>query len=131
MSNELADPHDTTTLTPAAAERIVDGYLTCWNETDRARRAAAIASTWCDDARSVDPLAEATGHAAIDEMIAAVQAQMPGHRFERRGAIAAHHDVVHWPWVMRGADGAHVLTGIDTAVIRDGRIAALAGFFDA
>lgn len=123
MHTDFID-HDT-------AERIVDAYLTCWNEHDPARRAAAINATWHDDARSVDPLADVTGHAAIAEMMEGVNVQMPGHRFERRGAVRCHHDVIHWHWAMCTSDGDPVLTGIDTAHVRDGRIASLYGFFDA
>ncbi len=123
MHTDIID-HDT-------AERIVDAYLACWNEHDPATRAAAISAAWHDDARSVDPLADVTGHAAIAEMMEGVSVQMPGHRFERRGAVRSHHDVVHWEWAMCTSDGAPVLTGIDTAHVRDGRIASLYGFFDA
>ena len=86
------------TIDNDAAERIVDAYFACWNVHDPDTRAAAIGAAWHDDARSVDPVADVTGHAAIAEMTNGVNAQMPGHRFERRGTIGAHHDVVHWSW---------------------------------
>jgi|CXWL01.1.fsa_nt_gi hypothetical protein len=126
----MVDMH-TDTIDNDTAERIVDAYLTCWNEPDPERRAAAISDAWHDDARSVDPLADVTGHAAIADMIDGVSVQMPGHRFERRGPARAHHDVVHWAWTMFAPDGTQVLTGIDTAHVRDGRITSLFGFFDA
>jgi formylmethanofuran dehydrogenase subunit E len=64
-------------------------------------------------------------------MMAGIQTQMPGHQFEQRGTARDHHDVVHWEWAMCGPDGIEVLTGIDTASVRDGRIVSLYGFFDA
>jgi hypothetical protein len=121
----------TDTLHLGTAQRIVDAYLACWNAPDHESRAQTLGEAWHDDARSVDPLAEVTGVAEIAEMMAGVQAQMPGHRFEQRGAVRAHHDVVHWGWAMCTADGTEVLTGIDTAVVREGRIVSLYGFFDA
>jgi hypothetical protein len=114
-----------------SAQRLVDAYLACWNAPDEESRVRAIGETWHVDARSVDPLADVSGHAAIAEMMAGVQTQMPGHRFVQRGTARAHHDVVHWEWAMCGPDGTEVLAGIDTATVRDGRIASLYGFFDA
>lgn len=137
----MGDMHtDTTTQTDAtetditetdATQRLVEGYLACWNAPDPARRAELIAATWHEHARSADPLADVTGHAAIAEMMAGIQAQMPGHRFEQRGAARAHHDVAHWAWALCGPDGTEVVTGVDTALLHDGRIVSLYGFFDA
>jgi hypothetical protein len=114
-----------------SAQRLIDAYLACWNASDDEVRSRMIGETWHDDARSVDPLADVSGHAAIAEMMAGIQTQMPGHQFEQRGTARDHHDVVHWEWAMCGPDGIEVLTGIDTASVRDGRIVSLYGFFDA
>jgi hypothetical protein len=113
------------------AEDIVDGYFACWNEADDDRRSALVAQVWHDDARSVDPLADVTGHGAIASMMGAIQSQMPGHRFAVSGDVRTHHDAMHWGWSMTGPDGTVAVTGIDTALVRDGRIQFLAGFFDA
>jgi hypothetical protein len=91
-----------------SAQRLIDKYLACWNALDDESRVRAIG-----------------------EMMAGIQTQMPGHRFEQRGPARAHHDVVHWGWAMCGPDGTEVLIGVDTASVRDGRIASLYGFFDA
>lgn len=126
----MMDMHNDT-IENDTAERIVDAYLTCWNEHDPDKRAVAISAVWHDDARSVDPLADVTGHAAIAEMMNGVNAQMPDHQFEQRGPARAHHDVIHWAWAMCAPDGTQVLTGVDTAHVRNGRITSLYGFFDA
>lgn len=114
--------------TTTAAE-LVDRYLTCWNETDEAARADLIAHTWTPKARSVDPLADVTGCADIDAMMAEIQAQFPGHRFELDGEVMEHHDVVHWSWRLRTPDGGELMSGFDVATVVDGRIDFLAGFF--
>lgn len=126
----MMDMHNDT-IENDTAERIVDTYLTCWNEHDPDKRAVAISAVWHDDARSVDPLADVTGHAAIAEMMNGVNDQMPDHQFEQRGPARAHHDVIHWAWAMCAPDGTQVLTGVDTAHVRNGRITSLYGFFDA
>lgn len=114
----------------ATAEHIVTNYLACWNTAERVPRRALIEETWTADARSVDPIAEVAGREAIDAMIAATQAQFPGHHFELRGAIAEHHDVVHWGWTLSSPSGDTVVSGFDVATIVDGRIGVLVGFFN-
>ena len=84
----------------------VDTYLAMWNETDAARRAEQIARAWAADGRYVDPMLEAEGHAALGEMVAAVQARFPGHRFYRTSGVDVHHDQVRFAWELRGPDGA-------------------------
>lgn len=117
----------TSTSTPTA----IDNYFNCWNETDDARRLERIEAAWAQDARSVDPLADVTGHVAINEMMGAVQQQFPGHRFGLVGEPAAHHDVLHWCWTLVDADGSKVIGGIDVAHLdTHGRISDLTGFFD-
>jgi hypothetical protein len=45
-----------------------------------------------EDARYVDPMADARGHEAIDQTIAAVQAQFPDFVFKLTGPVDAHHN---------------------------------------
>lgn len=111
------------------ATELVHSYLACWNETDPAARAELIEQTWTAGARSVDPLADVTGRAGIDAMMAAIQAQFPGHRFELDGEVVEHHDIVHWGWRLCTPDGDRLMAGFDVATVVDGRIAFLAGFF--
>lgn len=110
------------------ARPIVDRYLACWNEPDAELRHLLVRETWTADARSVDPLADVTGHQAITAMMGAIQAQMPGHRFSLVGDVHAHHDVIHWSWTMSDPSGSTVIAGEDAALVVDGRIALLMGF---
>lgn len=112
------------------ARHIVDQYLACWNEPRPDRRLDLVAATWTEDARSVDPLADVSGHAEISSMMAAVQAQLPGHQFRLVGDVSAHHDVIRWSWTMSAPGGGTIVAGSDAAVVVDGRIMLLAGFFD-
>jgi hypothetical protein len=91
----------------------VDDYLAMWNEADPERRAAHIERAWAGDGRYVDPLLEAQGPAALSDMVAAVQAQYPGHRFRRVSGIDAHHDQLRFAWQLVDADGAVAAAGID------------------
>lgn len=111
--------------------RLVDRYIEAWNETDPARRRELVARTYVEAASYVDPLAKAEGHAAIEAMIQAVQAQFPGHAFRRRGGVDGHNGRVRFAWELAGPDGEAKVAGIDFGVIAaDGRFQALTGFID-
>jgi hypothetical protein len=72
--------------------KVVDGYFAIWNQTDPDRRRELIATTWTDDASYVDPLFEASGPAALDEMVATVHQRYPDHRFRLTAPVEAHHE---------------------------------------
>lgn len=57
------------------------------NETDPDARRAAVADLFTPDARSVDPMADASGHEALAATIGAVQSQFPGFRFRLAGPV--------------------------------------------
>ncbi len=118
---------DTTSTTYLQA--VIDRYFECWNATSDTARSDAIRRTWAPDAKSSDPVAEVTGHAQLAEMFAGFHATYPGSSFRQKGGVDAHHNLVRWGWEMIGADGVVALDGLDVAVIDDGRIVHLAGFF--
>jgi HEAT repeat protein len=108
----------------------VDTYLSMWNERDAARRAAIIRDAWTDDARYVDPMLEASGHAELNAIVEAVQAQFPGQQFCRTTGVDAHHHHVRFGWQLEATDGAVTVAGIDVATVAaDGRIQSIVGFF--
>jgi hypothetical protein len=108
----------------------VDTYLAMWNETDLTRRAEHIRHVWTGNGRYVDPMLEAEGHAAIGEMVTAVQARYPGHRFRRVSGVDTHHDQLRFAWELAAPDGAVVVAGIDVGELAaDGRLRSITGFF--
>jgi hypothetical protein len=108
----------------------VDTYLAMWNEPDAAARHDLIAAAWTDDGYYVDPLQEATGHAALSAMVPPVQEQFPGHTFRRTSAVDVHHDHVRFGWELSAADGTVAVAGIDVGLLADdGRLRYIAGFF--
>ncbi|HMR31357.1 MAG TPA: nuclear transport factor 2 family protein [Geminicoccaceae bacterium] len=111
--------------------RLVDRYIAAWNEPDPARRHQLVAETYVEEASYVDPLAQAEGHAAIEAMIQAVQAQFPDHLFRRRGGVDGHNGRVRFAWELAGPDGETKVAGIDFGMVAaDGRFQALTGFID-
>jgi hypothetical protein len=108
----------------------VDDYLAMWNEADPARRATHIERAWAGDGRYVDPLLEARGAAALSDMVDAVHAQYPGHRFRRVSGIDAHHDQLRFAWELVDPDGGVAAAGIDVgSLASDGRLRRIVGFF--
>jgi hypothetical protein len=110
-------------------QQLVDQYFTYWNETDATARGAIIDQTFATEARYVDPLLEATGHAELHAIADGVHAQFPGHRFERTTAIDDHHDQLRFGWRLVAPDGAVTVEGVDIAQVADGRLATVTGFF--
>lgn len=111
-------------------ENAVEKYFAMWNEHDPVARRAIIGELWSDNAVSADPMSCATGHEAIDAMVAGIQTNMAPHRFERVGEIAAHADRVLYYWQMIGDDSEVMVAGLDAVrIASDGRFADLAGFF--
>ncbi len=106
-------------------------YIATWNEKDPAARRAAIEALWTEDGRYVDPLADVTGHDAIDAVIGAAQGQFPDFVFTLGPPADAHHDLVRFTWEL-GPEGAEApVAGFDVAVIAaDGRIKNVHGFLD-
>lgn len=112
------------------SEEVVARYIATWNETDPRRRAALVAQTWTEDGQYVDPLMQGEGHDGINAMIAAAQAQFPGHRFALSGAPDRHNDRLRFSWSL-AADAAPIAFGTDFAVTAaDGRLRSVTGFLD-
>jgi hypothetical protein len=115
----------TTTITT-----VVDTYIASWNETDPERRRALVEETFSEDARYLDPLMAGEGRDGTDAMIAAAQAQYPGHRFELSSGPDAHNDVVRFAWTLHGPDGP-VANGVDFGTLdEDGRLRHVTGFLE-
>lgn len=108
----------------------VDTYLAMWNEEDRARREVFIEQAWTTDGSYLDPLLEAEGYGALSEMVEAVHAQYPGHRFRLTSGIDMHHEQVRFGWELAAPDGAVTVAGVDIGTIAaDGRLRSITGFF--
>jgi hypothetical protein len=122
---------DTPTDTATDMDVVIDGYLAGWNTTDPTERGELVARHWAPDARMADPLVDVTGHADLIDVFARFHETYPGCSFRRRGTHDAHHGLVRWGWEMLDPGGSVLLTGMDVAVVADGRLSMVAGFFDA
>jgi len=109
---------------------LVDRYIAMWNETDPGCRRGLIAKTWADGASYLDPVLQSEGRDGIDDMVKAVHAKYPGHKFKRTSDVDAHHDRARFAWELGPEDGPFLVKGIDFATLAiDGRLQAVTGFF--
>jgi hypothetical protein len=108
-------------------------YLAAWNERDPKRRRQLVAATWTEEGSYIDAHRHGHGHGAIDEMLAATQAQFPNYRLSLVSGIEAHNNFVRFSWGAGGtAEAPLYLGGTDFATLAaDGRIKTVAGFTDA
>lgn len=113
------------------AQEIVEKYLAAWNEKDVTRRRAAVAALFTEHCEYTDPLAAVQGPAAIEQLIASVQKQLPGFKFSLAGKVDAHHDQARFSW-HAAPEGARepVVIGFDVLRLEAGRIQNVLGFLD-
>ncbi|MCW2523729.1 MAG: hypothetical protein JWO63_2064 [Frankiales bacterium] len=110
---------------------LIERYLACWNETDANTRRTLIDELWAADAEYIDPMAEVRGRDAIEQTIAAVQAQFGGLVFTPVGVADSHHRQTRFNWALGAPGGEPIVIGFDVAVTdEDGRIATVLGFLD-
>lgn len=120
-----------TAAASAPTEATVAAYVESWNETDPARRQAAIARAWGRQARYRDPLMASDGAAAIDGMLAAVQARFPGFVLKRTSPVDAHNGSARFAWSLGPVEGPVVVEGVDfCAFDAEGRLESVVGFID-
>jgi len=112
---------------------LVVSYLAAWNERDATKRRALIAKTWTEGGSYTDAHRQATGHEALDQMIATAQERFPGYRLRLVSGIEAHHGNARFSWAGGGAPDAPLyLGGTDFATAaKDGRLQSVVGFVDA
>jgi hypothetical protein len=114
-----------------SVHEVIERYIACWNQTDPGLRRKLIDEVWAQDASYTDPLAEVTGHDAIDATIAAVQQQFPGFSFTLLGPVDSHHRQARFTWGLGPAEVEPLVIGFDVAVAgEDGRLTSVLGFLD-
>ncbi|MGW3281075.1 nuclear transport factor 2 family protein [Nocardia rhamnosiphila] len=113
------------------SNRVADllaAYISVWNERNPHIRQAIGTEVLTPEAYYVDPSTSAQGRSAIDTYIAGWQRQFPDSSFVL-GEVCGHHDVVHFDWSFGPSDGPPQGTGRDVAVLEQGRISTIYGFF--
>jgi hypothetical protein len=129
-STDISTNTTTSTTDTAEISRLIDTYLAAWVEPDAPRRAELVDQCWSTGGALVDPPLAGYGNNGISEVMAALQAHYPGHRFVRTSGVDHHHDTLRYSWELTDDTGSVALTGIDVGFLAaDGRLQRISGFF--
>jgi hypothetical protein len=110
--------------------KIAEGYITAWNESDADRRAGLLKATFTEDVSYRDPLMQGDGHAGVAALIEGVQQRFAGFRFSLKGIPDGFADKIRFSWNL-GPEGADpVIEGTDIGIIENGRLKSVTGFLD-
>ncbi|NBE53497.1 nuclear transport factor 2 family protein [Streptomyces boluensis] len=112
-----------------AVTKLVEAYISIWNESDDEVRQASVDELFTPDATYTDPTVVAEGAEAIGEYIAGARKNFTGMLFTF-DQVLTHHDSVHFSWQVGPTGGAPVVSGFDVAWFEDGRINRVHGFFN-
>ncbi|WP_165184377.1 nuclear transport factor 2 family protein [Caulobacter soli] len=102
-----------------------------FGEPDPAKRAIAIQALYAPDSVFSDPHGHYVGHRVLEEAVAALHAKLPGHVFTVISGPDVLRDSGRLAWAFGPPEDPRRVTGLDVAVVKDGRIAALYTFLDA
>lgn len=103
-----------------------------FGERDASRRLKAISELYAGDATLYEPPdAAATGHAAINQAVDELLANLPANFvFAAIGPAVGHHGMGRLRWKSGPLNGPVAVTGTDVAQIESGRIKTLHVFLD-
>ena len=108
-------------------QQLWDNYAECWS-ADPSKRLAALGAVAVDDVTYRDPGTEVGGLAELDAYMGGFAGAFPGHRFRiDEGLDHPARSLARWTQV--GPDGESFMTGVSSAVHRDGLLADVTGFF--
>lgn len=112
------------------ARQLAEQYIAVWNETDEDRRLKLLEAHWTDDARYVDPIAQASGRMQINALVGGVHQRYPGFRFALKGRVDGHGDQMRFSWTLGPSGAEDLIEGTDFVQLESGRLQCVTGFLD-
>ena len=109
---------------------LLGNLLDVFGERDAAKRQSAIAALWAADGVFADPYGRYVGYAAINDAVSQLHKRFPGFVFTPIGSPQTFFDVGRLAWGHGPVGEPPKVTGLDVAIVRHGRIAALYAFID-
>jgi hypothetical protein len=114
------------TTDPARIRELMLGNLfAVFNERDPERRSKAIAANYTDDVIWTDPDGTTQGRQALNEQAQKLLDRMPDFVFSAGGPVYVSRDLGLLAFNLGVSEQPPVVSGIDVALVRDGRIAVL------
>lgn len=112
-------------------EELVDRYFISLNEPDDKKRRELIKEVWSDKGKfGVVPFIEGDGLVGIEEVTKGGITKFPGCTVRRTSKVDGAGNYYRWNFTLSAADGRPVSSGVDYAVIVDGKLQSVMGFLD-
>ena len=112
------------------AKQVAEQYIAVWNETDEDRRLKLLETHWTDDARYIDPIAQASGRSQINALVGGVHQRYPGFRFALKGRVDGHGDQLRFSWTLGPSGAEDMIEGTDFVQLEAGKLQTVTGFLD-
>jgi SnoaL-like domain len=106
-------------------ELLLANLFAVFNERDPERRLEAIARNYTEDVIWTDPDRTTQGHEAMNEQGQKLLDRMPGFVFSAAGPVHVSSDLGLLAFNLGVPEQPPAVSGIDVALVRDGRIARL------
>jgi uncharacterized protein len=112
-------------------EVLIDDYFQTLNELDETQRIELIQKVWAADGIFVSPVGKAQSHQESQDLITAFYESSPGTMVRRVGEIETlHGDYLRFGFEVIQPDGTVQMSGTDFAIIKNGKLQLVAGFFN-
>ena len=114
----------------ADLEALINRYFDSLNETNEKRRRELTKQVWAEKGKFGTPYGEVAGQEAIETLIAGVQKRFRNSIVRRTTKIDGFGNYLRWGFTLSAADGTPILSGVDFAIIENGKLQLVMGFFD-
>jgi len=106
-------------------ELMLENVFSVFGERDPERRSEAIARNYTDDVTWTDPDGTTRGHQDLNERAQQLLDRSPDFVFSAAGPVHVSRDLGLLVFNLGVPEPPPAVTGIDVALVRDGRIAVL------
>ena len=107
------------------SELMLANLFTVFNERDPKRRLRAITRNYTEDVIWTDPDGTTQGHEEMNEQAQKVLDRMPDFVFSAAGPVHVSRDLGLLSFNLGVPEQSPAVSGVDVALVRDGRIAVL------
>jgi len=114
----------------ADVEALINRYFDSLNETNDKRRRELTKQVWAQDGKFGTPYGEVAGQDAIEALVAGVQKRFTNSIVRRTTKIDGFGNYLRWGFTVSAADGTPILSGVDFAIVENGKLQLVMGFFD-
>ena len=123
-------PEKTNVKQKADIEELINRYFESLNETNEKRRHELTKQVWAEKGKFGTPYGEVAGQDAIEALIAGVQKRFANSIVRRTTKIDGFGNYLRWGFTLSAADGTPILSGMDFAIVENGKLQLVMGFFD-